>query len=84
MPELKVQRFEDRLTAQSVLFEANVFGRAHNFHSKCFSGLQNCNELRLAGKWYVTARAYARGGFGLEPPLQLDILRKVHYLRKGD
>ena len=50
MPELKVQRFEDRLTAQSVLFEANVFGRAHNFHSKCFSGLQNCNELRLAGK----------------------------------
>jgi len=50
MPELKAQRFEDRLTAQSVLFEANVFGRAHNFHSKCFSGLQNWNALKLAGK----------------------------------
>jgi len=22
--------------------------------------------------------------WGLNPPLQLDILRKVHYLRKGD
>jgi len=22
--------------------------------------------------------------WGLKPPLQLDILRKVHYLRKGD
>jgi len=29
-------------------------------------------------------RACARGGFGVKPPLQLDILRKVHYLRKGD
>jgi len=24
------------------------------------------------------------GGFGVHPPLELDILRKVHYLRKGD
>jgi len=31
------------------------------------------------------ARAYARGGeVGVKKPLQLDILQKVHYLRKGD
>jgi len=24
------------------------------------------------------------GALGLKPPLQLDIIRKVHYLRKGD
>ena len=31
-----------------------------------------------------SARAYARGGLRLTPPLVLDILRKLYYLRKGD
>jgi len=31
------------------------------------------------------ARAYALGGgLGLTPPLELDILRKLYYLHKGD
>ena len=30
------------------------------------------------------SRAYARGVVGVKNSLQLDILRKVHYLRKGD
>jgi len=30
------------------------------------------------------ARAYARGGLGLKPPLELDVLQKLYCLRKED
>jgi len=29
-------------------------------------------------------RAYARGGFGVKTPLELDILQKLYYLRKEE
>jgi len=32
---------------------------------------------------FTTSKAYARG-LGLNPHLELDILRKLYYLRKGD
>jgi len=32
---------------------------------------------------YAIPRAYARGGLGLKNPLDLDILQKLYYLRKG-
>jgi len=31
---------------------------------------------------YTEARAYARGGVGVKPPLELDILQKLYHLRK--
>jgi len=31
-----------------------------------------------------TKQGRTQGGVGVKTPLQLDILRKVHYLRKGD
>jgi len=31
---------------------------------------------------YVQPRAYAKGGWGLKTPLELDILQKIYYLRK--
>jgi len=30
------------------------------------------------------ARAYARGGLGVKPPHELDILQYLYYLRKGN
>jgi len=38
----------------------------------------------LMSSSFLKARAYARGGFGDQPPLELDNLRKLYYLRKGD
>jgi len=33
---------------------------------------------------YSTAKGVRKGGFGDKPPLELDILQKLYYLRKGD
>ena len=30
------------------------------------------------------AKGVRKGGFGVKPPLELDILRKLYYLRKRD
>jgi len=33
---------------------------------------------------FVSSKGVRKGVLGLTPPLGLDILRKVHYLRRGD
>jgi len=38
--------------------------------------------LRIPGG--SPARAYRRGEVGVKPPIELDILQKLYYLRKGD
>ena len=35
-------------------------------------------------RFILLSKGVRKGGLGLKPPLELDILRKVHYLRKGD
>jgi len=54
-------------------------------HSLYFANYKTCTAgLSVSGiSWYAFSRTYARGGWGY-PLLELDILQKLYYLRKGD
>jgi len=45
--------------------------------------LSSCHQS-LTRMCVWLSRVYARGSFGVKPPLELDILQKLCYLRKGD
>ena len=43
-----------------------------------------CQEIQADQTFNSILQGRTQGGVGLTPPLELDILRKLYYLRKGD